>query len=112
MALQLNRKTAEPKELTIATGGTTTDVLTLDGFALGMIHLPAEFDGTTLTFTVAPTYGGTYVAYEDSSGAVVTLTVEASKAYAIPEGLFGAPFAKLVAGTQTGATVITVTLRG
>lgn len=81
---------------------------------MGMVHLPAEFDGTALTFTVSPTYGGTYVALEDSSGAAVTLTVEAGKAYALPEALFGAPYCKLVSGTSqtTSDTVIPVTLRG
>ena len=48
------------------------------------------------------------------SGASVTLTVEASKAYALPEALFGAPYCKLVAGSSqtTTDTVIPVTLRG
>ena len=113
MSLTLNRRNATAS-VTIAVGATESGVLVLDGYAMGMIHLPSNYDGTALTFSVAPTYGGTYVALEDSSGASVTLTVEASKAYALPEALFGAPYAKLVAGsTQTTTdTVIPVTLRG
>jgi hypothetical protein len=113
LSLKLNRK-SHYQEATIAVGGTASSVVTLDGFAMGMIHMPSTLEGTALTFTVAPTYGGTYVAPEDSSGNAIAVTVEASKAYAIPEALFGAPFLKLVMGTTqtTTDTVIPVTLRG
>lgn len=113
MSLKLNRANSTAT-VTIASGATESGVLTLDGYAMGMIHLPSTYDGTALTFLVSPTYGGTYVALEDSSGAAVSLTVEASKAYALPEALFGAPYCKLVSGTSqtTSDTVIPVTLRG
>lgn len=110
--VSLDRRANTPKEVTIADGGTLSDVLTLDGFAIGMVYLPATFDGISLQFHVSPTYDGTFVSYEDTAGNAVALVVEASKAYALPEGLFGAPFCKLLAGAQTGDTVITVTLKG
>ena len=113
MSLKLNRRNATAS-VTIASGATESDELVLDGYAMGMVHLPSTFDGTSLTFMVSPTFGGTYVALEDSSGASISLTVEASKAYALPEALFGAPYCKLVAGSSqtTTDTVIPVTLRG
>ena len=113
MSLKLNRANSTGS-VTIAVGATTSNEIVLDGYAMGMVHLPAEWEGTTLTFMVSPTKSGTYVALEDSAGNAVSLTVEASKAYALPEALFGAPYAKLVAGsTQTTTdTVIPVTLRG
>jgi hypothetical protein len=113
LSLKLNRK-SHYQEATIAVGGTASDVVVLDGFAMGMVHLPSTLEGVALTFTVAPTYGGTYVALEDSAGNSVSLTVEASKAYALPEAIFGAPYCKLVMGSAqtTTDTVIPVTLRG
>jgi hypothetical protein len=113
LALKLNRA-SNTQEATIAVGGTASSVVTLDGYAMGMIHMPSTLEGTALTFTVCDTYGGTYIALEDSAGNAVAVTVEASKAYALPEALFGAPYAKLVMGsTQTTTdTVIPVTLRG
>jgi hypothetical protein len=113
LALKLNRA-SNTQTVTIAVGGTASDALVLDGYAMGMIHLPSTLEGTALTFTVCPTFGGSYQAVEDSSGNAISLTVEASKSYAIPEALFGAPFAKLVMGsTQTTTdTVIPVTMRG
>jgi hypothetical protein len=113
LSLKLNRK-SHYQEATIAVGGTASDEVVLDGYAIGMVHMPSTLEGTALTFTVAPVSGGTFVALEDSSGNAVSLTVEASKAYALPEAIFGAPYAKLVMGsTQTTTdTVIPVTLRG
>lgn len=111
MSVQLLRK-SRIKTLTVADGGTTSDVLVLDGAAIGMIFLPASFEGTSVTFTVSSAYDGTYVGYEDAAGNAVALVVESSKAYALPEGLFGAPFAKLVVSQQTGAASIIVTLKG
>lgn len=110
MLVKLNRKSSV-QSVTIADSGTTSGVVTLDGFAMGMVMLPSTFDGTSLQFTVCDTYGGTYVGLEDSAGNAVALVVEASKAYALPESLFGAPYAKLVASSQTGASIITVTLK-
>jgi hypothetical protein len=53
------------------------------------------------------------VALEDDTGASITLTVEASKAYALPPELFAFPCCKLVAGTSqtTTATAISVCLK-
>lgn len=114
MALKLNRASSAPKTLTIAVGATDSDVLVLDGFAMGMVFLPSTFDGTTVTFKCCDTYGGTYVVLEDSSGNVVTVTTAASQCFALPEAVFGAPFGKLVAGSaQTDTdTLIKVTMRG
>jgi len=85
-----------------------------DGYAMGMVFLPATFDGTTVTFTCCDTYGGTYVPLEDSSSAAVTITTAASQCFALPEALFGAPYCKIVAGSSqtTTDTVFTVSLKG
>jgi hypothetical protein len=112
LALKLNRE-SKTQYATIAVGATESDALTLTGFAMGMIHMPSTLEGTALTFTVSDTKTGTYAAPELSDGNAISLTVEASKSYAIPEALFGAPYAKLVMGSSqtTTDTVIPVTLR-
>ena len=97
----------------MAVSGPTSGVITVDGYSYGGFILPATFDGTAMTFTVCDTYGGTYVALEDSSGNAISLTVEASKAYAFPPELFAFPYAKMVSGTNqsTTDTVIAVSLK-
>lgn len=91
MALKLNRA-SNTQTVTVAAGAATSSVITLDGFAMGMIHLPSTYDSIAITFTVCDTIDGTYQTLEDSAGNAVALVVEASKSYALPEALFGSPF--------------------
>ena len=65
--------------------------------------MPASLTSTAMTFTVCNTYDGTYVALEDATGAAISLTVEASKAYALPPELFAFIYAKLVCGSSEAA---------
>lgn len=97
----------------MASGGATSGVVTLDGYSFGGFILPSTFDGTAMTFTVCDTFGGTYVALEDATGASIALVVEASKAYSFPPELFAFPYGKLVSGTNqsTTDTVIPVCLK-
>src|SRR6185503_13041700 len=47
--------------LTIASGATTSDALDMQGFSEAALALPsAAFTGTSISFTVASTSGGTY----------------------------------------------------
>ena len=79
-----------------------------------MLYLPSTWDGTSLTFQVCDTSGGTYIGYEAADGSAVTLTVEASKAYSIPEGVFGAKYMKITSGSNqtTTDTIVTATFKG
>lgn len=99
--------------VTVAAGTGTSSAFRLDGYAMGHIHFPATYDSTSLTFTVSTTESGTYQTLEDSAGNAVTLVVEASKSYALPEAIFGSPWAKLVGGTNEGGagSSIPITLR-
>ena len=108
------RRPASTQTATIASGAATSSAFTIDGFAIGMVYLPSTFDGTTVTFTVCPTLGGTYLPYEGVDGNAVTITTSASAAFALPEGIFGAPYMKVVAGSNqtTTDTIVTVTLKG
>ena len=78
-----------------------------------MPGVPASLTSTSLSFTVCDTIDGTYVGLEDATGAAITLTVEAAKAYALPPELFGFRYAKLVCGSsEASARSFVVSLKG
>jgi hypothetical protein len=113
LVTQLNR-VATVTSATVAVDATTSARVVLDGFAIGMVYLPSTFDGTTITFTVCDTEDGTYLPYEGTDGNAVSITTNASSAFALPEGLFGAPYMKFVCGSNqtTTATIIRLSLKG
>jgi len=71
------------------------------------ITLPAEFDGTAMTFTVADSYAGTYRTLHNGT-ANVSLTVAASRyigfSTEISEHFKGIRFVKPVSGTNQSTT--------
>lgn len=101
--------------VTIANAGTVSGEADLRGQKLYAIGVPAEFDGTTLSFQQAEkpaAEGGVYTAVTYLSTlaatAVALTTVAASTTLYItsavlPEGI-GNGMIRLVAGAQTGAT--------
>lgn len=91
--------------LTIANAATTSDAVTgaASYQSFGVI-MPAAFTGTTLTFTVCDTSGGTYVDLYDRFGNQVTMTVGTSKAYDLPVELIGFPFWKIKSGSSEGGS--------
>jgi hypothetical protein len=97
------RKTGQPKTVTVASSGTTSDDFCVEAASFGGVYMPAALTSTSISFTVCDTKGGTYVALEDAAGAAIALTVEASRAYALPPELFGFRYAKLVCGSSEGA---------
>jgi hypothetical protein len=113
LVTQLNR-VATLVSTTVPVDTATSARVCIDGFAIGMVYLPSTFDGTTVTFTVCDTEDGTYLAYEAADGTAVTITTNASSAFALPEGLFGAAYMKFVCGSNqtTTSTVIRLTLKG
>lgn len=68
---------------TIASGGTTTDVIPLLGGVAAGIITPAALTSVTFTFTVCDTATGTFVPLYDSAGNLVSITVTTSRAYGI-----------------------------
>lgn len=114
--VSLNRRSCVPKTATVDIGvdDDLSSAICLDGFAIGMVYVPSTFDGTAITFSVCDTIDGTYQPYEGADGNAVSVTTNASSAFALPEGLFGAPYCKLVMGSAqtTTNTVFTLTMRG
>jgi hypothetical protein len=99
---------------TIVSGQAASAEIDLHGGVLYGIYLPAEFDGTALTFTTAPAAGGGHVAVKDSSGSAISFTVAASGFYGLSADqvakLKGCRFLKLVSGTNQSATDTVITL--
>ena len=95
--------------VTIANGATESSAGALGGTALLGMVLPAEFDGTSMTFKVS-TDGVTYQTFKNLAGVTATAIVAESNSYGIVANDFAAwRFIKLVAGTaQTGNTIITL----
>jgi len=100
---------------TIASGQTKSGVIDLSGVDPCGFFLPAEFDGTTLTFEAAASANGTFYPVYDDSGSLYTLTVDDGRAVGLRNlaPLAGFRFIKLVAGTSqsTTDTVITIAAR-
>lgn len=89
---------------TIASGQTVGSVMNTGGQVLCGILMPAAFTGTTITFQVCNTSGGTFQPLYNSSGQV-SYTVAASRYIAIdPKDFYGVAFLKLVSGSSEGAT--------
>lgn len=108
-----NPVTAFPT-VTIPSGAASSNAIDLHGGVLYGFYLPAEFDGTALTFTTAPTADGTFVAVKDSAGSAISFTVAASGFYGLSADqvakLKGCRFLKLVSGTNQSTTDTIVTL--
>lgn len=113
---EFNPVTAFPT-VTIASGAASSGAIDLHGGVLYGFFLPAEFDGTALTFTAASALDGTFVAVKDSGGSAISFTVAASGYYGLKADqravLKGCRFLKLVSGTNqtTTDTVITLAVR-
>jgi hypothetical protein len=107
-------RTTWKENLTVATGETTSSAAEIWDASFGMLYIPAEFNGTTITFTVCDTIDGTYLGVKEENGSDTSLTVAASTAVAIPSEVFAAPYLKIVCGSAqtTTPTVFRLSLKG
>lgn len=80
----------------LTTSAATSPAIDLSKWAWGEVFIPSGSPITTLTYHVAPTLGGTYLAAYDSTPAAVAQTVVAGRAYPIPSPLFGAAAMRIV----------------
>ena len=102
---------------TIATGAAQSAAVDLSGFTLVGMHIPSNFDGTTITVQVSPTLGGTYQNAQAASSAstVYTITVAAGQYVPIENIAIvaGWQYIKLTAGTTqtTTDTIIPLAVR-
>jgi len=100
--------------VTIANGQTVSDALDLSraGFSLVGIVTPAALTGATFTFQ-ASADGVTYNAVYDKTGALVSVTVAASRYVVLaPADFAGIAYLKVVSGsTEGGARTIGLVAR-
>lgn len=101
-------------DVVIANGETVqTGYIDTYGYLIAGIIVPAEFDGTAITFQAAPNDGGspgTFLGCYNDAGTELSVTCAASRHVLIePQTFAGARYVKLVAGTaQTGDTTLKV----
>ena len=91
---------------------TTSSAVDVGDASFGLLQVPSGFEGTSVTYTVATTTGGTYYPLYDGVGAAISTSVSAGQSVALPPELFGARSFKVVASAQTGAITLTVSLKG
>ena len=100
-----------PVTVTLALSGTTTSAAALGGRRLLGLRLPANFDGTAITFTECDTSDGTFLPVYAAGGAsAYSITVGTSRYVPVdPAVFYGIAYVKLVSGTaQDPATTITL----
>ena len=98
---------------TIPISSTTSNAIGLGGQELCGIQLPATLTGTSITFTVATTLGGTYQPLYNSAGQV-SYTVAGGRFIAInPADFYGVSFFKIVSGsTEIAARTLICATKG
>lgn len=87
----------------IANGGTASAEIDLQGTTLHGVYIPSSFTGTSITFTAAPSPGGTHAAVTDGNGNAITKTVAAGKFVPLnPADFAGVRWLKLASGSAEG----------
>lgn len=115
------RRAVEKIIATIASGAAKSSAVVMDEMAGGLFVTPASLAATTvIAFEISTDGGTTWVPLYDADNALVTVTValDASRAYPLPDELFAAPMFRFwtqASGTgvnQTEAETLQVFLKG
>jgi hypothetical protein len=80
------------------------DISTGD-FGSGVVMIPAASSITVLNFYAATDKGGTYYPLYSSSNVIVSRTVAAERAYALPDECFGVRWLKILANADGAVTL-------
>ena len=98
----------------IANGAQLSAVINCGGMALCGIKLPATFTGTSLTFEICDTAGGTFQPLYNSVNELVSMDVTQGRWYAIDPAFFqGVQFLKIKSGSaEGGARTLVCQLKG
>lgn len=94
--------------LAVASGATVSSVFQASGFSSFGVALPSDFQGTSISFEVASLGSTTFTTLYNLATAV-SLTVAASRAYALPADLTPFPAFRIVTPSQgTSSGLLTV----
>ena len=105
--VRTERKNAVHEPVTFTATASSTPRLPYGPVASGVAIVTAADAATSLSWYVSATpEGQLYPAY-DSSGALVT-SIQAGRAYAVPDSLAAAPFVAAVANSGTATVVLCV----
>lgn len=98
----------------IASGQTKSGVIDLSGCVLVGLLTPSALTGTVFTFEAATSADGMFLPVYDAAGALVSVTVAASRFISIlPSDLAGIQYLKIVSGSAEGAArTINLSCRG
>lgn len=102
------------KTITILNTATASSVVECAGLTFCGVKFPAAFTGTTITFQMCDTIGGTYVPVHNAAGTAISYTIAANRYSAIdPKDFYGINFLKIISGSaQAADRTLTVSLKG
>lgn len=109
MANKIERLNSLTGSIVATASASTSPKIPFGAAGGGMLFVDAASSATSVTWYAAATQESTPVPV-NVDGAGVTTTIAAGNAYALPDGLFGAPF--LVAVTNAGTATFRVSIKG
>jgi len=98
--MAITRFTSSTEPISITASATTSPVIRVGEFAGGIAHVISG-SVTSLQYWVCHTADGTYIRLYDSTNTAIARTVATSRAYALPDEVFGAEYLRIV-GDATG----------
>lgn len=109
MPNKIERYSGLSESIVATASGSTSPKIPYGAAGGGMIFVDSVAGATSVTWyaCATPLDSAVPVNYD---GAGVTTTIAASNAYALPDGLFGAPF--IVAVTNSGTATFRVSIKG
>lgn len=100
---------ADFRAVSIASGQTDSGIVEARNFSMFGLVMPAAFTGASISFLVANSETDTFLPLYDTTNALVSLTVAASRAYELPTSLAMWRFFKIKsAGAEGADRVLTV----
>lgn len=101
------------KPIVIPSSDNTSAAYDLKGYTLVGLMMPTTFNGTAITFKVAPSLNGTYTDLYDTVGAIASVSVTASRAYSLDAKTFqGFQFMKFKSTAIEASRSINISLKG
>ena len=92
--------------LTIASGASASDAMSLEETSVGSLLIPGAFTGTTLTFQASVSLGGTYAPIRDAANAEVSVDVTTSAWLALPTQVMAHKNVKVISDVAVAADQI------